>query len=279
MAFISHRKNKIANLSIPGDILVTNHDHKAGILWEAFKNRLGVSEFSGISYDLPSLLQSHDLEHLVSDFSIDEIKRVISDLPLNHSPEPHGLNGKFIRKCWDIIKPDFLRLFNDFFNNFIDLRSINSSHIALILKKSNPESVDDYKPISLLNYSIKSITKLLSSRLQDVILKLVHDNQYGFINGRTIQDCLAWAFQFLHLCRHSKKEIVILKLDFAKAFEKLSTSLLEVLKHKGLPDRWIRWIEAILKSGSSSVLLNVIPGKPFVYKRGVRQGDPLSFLS
>jgi hypothetical protein len=69
------------------------------------------------------------------------------------------------KKCWSIIKPDFLRLFNDFFNNTIDLASINSSHIALIPKKNNPKIVDDYRPISLLNYSIKSITKLFSSKL------------------------------------------------------------------------------------------------------------------
>lgn len=55
-ASISHKKNNIASLNIPGDILVTDHDQKAGILWETFKNRMGISEFNGIYYDLSSLL-------------------------------------------------------------------------------------------------------------------------------------------------------------------------------------------------------------------------------
>ena len=164
----------------------------------------------------------------------------------------------------------------DFYTDNEDISSINSSVIALIPKKDNPEKVDDFRPISLLNYSLKCITKILSIRLQRMILELVHQNQYGFIKGRTIQDCLAWAFQFLHLYHHSKKEIVILKLDFEKAFDKLEHQvIIQVMKHKGFLDKWI---ENILGSGTSSILLNGIPGKVFKCKRGVRQGDPLSPL-
>jgi retron-type reverse transcriptase len=69
-------------------------------------------------------------------------------------------------------------------------------------------------------------------------MQLVHKNQYGFIKGRTIQDCLAWAFQFLHLCHKSKKEVIILKLDFEKAFDKLEHQvILKVLKSKVFSDK------------------------------------------
>lgn len=136
------------------------------------------------------------------------------------------------------MKTDFGRLLNDFCRHNTDLTSTNASVIALIPNKDNPERVDDFRPISLLNYSLKCITKILSARLQGVILKLIHQNQYGFIKGRTIQDCLDWAFQFLHLCHHSKKEIVILKLDFENAFDKVEHQvILQVMKHKGFPDK------------------------------------------
>ena len=41
---------------------------------------------------------------------------------------------------------------------------------------------------------------------------------------------------------------------------------------------WMKWMRLIFSSGTSSVLLNSIPGKTIHCRRGVRQGDPLSPL-
>jgi hypothetical protein len=56
------------------------------------------------------------------------------------------------------------------------LRSINSSFITLIPKCEDPSRVGDFRPISLLNSSIKLLTKLLVERLRQVILRFVHAN-------------------------------------------------------------------------------------------------------
>jgi len=154
----------------------------------------------------------------------------------------------------------------DFYQGNLCLRSINSSFITLIPKVDGPISVNDFRPISLLNSSIKIITKLLANRLQPHITSLVHKNQYGFIRTSSIQDCLAWSFEYLHLCHKSKKELVILKLDFEKALA------------KGFGDKWIEWMRLIFSSGTSAVLLNGVPGKVFHCRRGMRQGDLLSPL-
>jgi hypothetical protein len=86
----------------------------------------------------------------------------------------------------------------DFFNGIVNLQAINTSFITLVPKISSPSTVNDFRPISLINCIVKVITKVLGDRLQSTIIPLVHKNQYGFIKSRTIHDCLAWAIEFIH---------------------------------------------------------------------------------
>lgn len=82
MATISHKKNFITCLSTLVGETIVDHDHKAQVLWDSFKERLGVSEFTGISYNLASLITTLPMEHLNldSDFSEEEITTTIKKI-------------------------------------------------------------------------------------------------------------------------------------------------------------------------------------------------------
>jgi hypothetical protein len=233
-----------------------------------------------MSFDLDTLISVEvDLSSLVQPFTKEEIDRVIRTTPPDKAPGPDGFNGLFLKKCWHLIKVDYYKLCFDFIDCAVDLESINGSFITLVPKVNHPESVNDYRPISLLNGNLKTLTKLLAERLQLVILKILHANQYGFIRSRSIQDCLPWSFEYIHQCHRSKREIIILKLDFAKAFNTVEHgAILTVMKHMGFHDKWLKWTTMTLSSETSQVLLNGVPGKQFKCKRGARQGDLLSPL-
>lgn len=170
----------------------TAHQAKAQILWEAYKERLGITEYHAMTMDLNTLLGNQvNLSFLEEPFTHEEIDQVVLHLPSDKSPGPDGFNTDFVKNCWHIIKYDFYDLCHAFYIGDICLQSINWSFITLVPKVDNPSQSSHFRPISLLNISVKIITKLLANRLQKEITELLHQNQYGFIQSKTIQDCLA----------------------------------------------------------------------------------------
>ena len=98
-ATIRHRKNLITSLENSLGNLHSDHQTKANILWEAYKDRLGQSEFTSMLLDLGSLLRAHqDLSFLEEPFTHEEIDSVVASLPSDKSPGPDGFNTDFIKK-------------------------------------------------------------------------------------------------------------------------------------------------------------------------------------
>jgi hypothetical protein len=242
----SYRRNYITSIKDDDRNYITNHDHKAAIIWNSYKNRLGQSSNPDMSFDLDHLISRSELAHLDDPFTMEEINTVLKEIPPDKAPGPDGFNGLFMKKSWDIIKADFIRLANDFYSGYMNLASINTAYITLIPKVNNPETMKEFRPISLVSMPLKFITKLLANKLQKEIIPMQHQNQYGFIKGKTIHDCLGWAFEYLHLCHLSKKPIIIMKIDFEQAFDKVEfNAIIAMCKALGIGPRFLSWIRNI----------------------------------
>lgn len=180
-ATIWNRINTIGYLSDTNGNQLSDHEAKAALLWNSFKDRMGRSDYTHMYFQLQDLLSQDDnLGWLEEPFTKEEIDKVISELPNDKSPAPDGFNEEFLKKCWHLIAPDFYKLVDEFYRGDLCLKSINSSYIALLAKTEHPIMAGDFRPISLLNSALKLLTKLLVERLQKVIKRLIHKKPIWF---------------------------------------------------------------------------------------------------
>jgi hypothetical protein len=84
------------------------------------------------------------------------------------------------------------------------------------------------------------------------------------------QEAQEWA-------EESNQDLVLLLLDFEKAFDRIEWNFLfEALAKIGFCSKWIRWVSSLYTSASSTIKLNGVEGSAFPFTRSMRQGCPLS---
>jgi len=94
---------------------------------------------------------------------------------------------------------------------------------------------------------------------------------------RSILDNVFIAQEALSWVKESNQDLVLLLLDFEKAFDRIEWGFLfGALEKLGFRDTWIRWVKALYKGASSIVKLNGEIGPDFKLAHSVRQGCPLA---
>lgn len=135
----------------------------------------------------------------------------------------------------------------------------------------------DFRPISMVGCIYKIIAKILAQRIKKVMPTLIGETQSVFVMERQILDGALVANELVSWAKKNMKEIVLLKLDFQKAYDSISWSFVDhMLDLLGFGLRWREWIKQCLTTALVSVLVNGSPTTPFKMERGLRQGDPLS---
>ncbi|KAL8474827.1 hypothetical protein ACS0TY_031308 [Phlomoides rotata] len=126
---------------------------------------------------------------------------------------------------------------------------LNSSLVTLIPNKIGANKVEDFRPIVTGNYLFKIFTKIVVTRLGDVINILDNPTRIGNmtikIDMHKAFDTVSWRFL----------QLMLQKLNFSSAFQNLIT--------------------VVLHSTILSILINSSPASYFACSKGVRQEDPL----
>ena len=222
-------------------------------------------------------LSQEDQEYLESNFSLEEIELALKESNDNKAPGPDGLNFKWLKTLWPGIEQKVKEFFEKFYRTGDIPGGANSSFISLIPKVTEAKHMTDYRPISLINCSIKLLLKVLANRLKPRLSALIAEEQSAFIPGRNISDGILLANEVIHSMRVKGGEGIVMKIDFAKAYDSVNWNcLLHIMECMNFGPKWRMWILAILKSTKMSVLVNGSPTPEFKPGKGIRQGDPLA---
>jgi hypothetical protein len=148
----------------------------------------------------------HDLEELNAPFTVEEVEKVIKEMPSEKAPGPDGFIGIFYKKCWSIVKDDIVQAIMSFYaHRTAKLNHINEANIVLLPKNQAPSQVSDYRPISLINSVVKIITKILANRLAPHMNSLVSNAQNAFIKKRCIHDNFIYAQRVIQLLKKKRR--------------------------------------------------------------------------
>lgn len=208
-----------------------------------------------------------------------EIESTLKDMDSNFAPGPNGLPVGFYKKMWPTIRGTIFEMFNKLHAEELNMSRMNYGMITLIPKLKEANNIKQYRPICLLNVDYKWSTKVLTMRLAKCANKLISPAQTAFIPGRFISEGIVMLHEVLHHLRVQHKQGVILKLDFEKAYDKVLWSfMMEVLKRKNFPSKWIGWMKQVVEGGRVGIIINGQPSNYFRTYKGLRQGDPLSPL-
>ncbi|KAL4355431.1 hypothetical protein GQ457_06G037310 [Hibiscus cannabinus] len=262
---------KGTSLFDPSEILKCVHEFFSAAY--NVESALEVEDFN-LSFSGISLSQQASLEAM---FTKEEVWRAICSSDSNKAPGPDGFNMGFFKTFWSKLENPIMQFFTDIFAGKKWEDGINHSFITLIPKKHNPESLEDFRPISLVGVIYKILSKVLAGRLNQCADTIIGDSQFAFIKGRQILDCSFIANECIDEIVKRKSRGVVFKIDFSRAYDTVSWDfLMRIMKKMNFGEKWCDWIFKCILSATISVLANGVPSDRFEISRGLRQGCSLS---
>ena len=140
-------------------------------------------------------------------------------------------------------------------------------------------SVNNYRPISLLEVPGKIVEKVLLSRLTKFLFDndMFNVNQFGFVPGRGTQTALTKIYEIVTMSQSTGKGCNMVSRDISKAFDKVWHQGLKYKMCNGnFPDLLLKTLCSFLDNRYAKIKIDNYIGPIFPLLCGVPQGAVLS---
>ncbi|CAL1371676.1 unnamed protein product [Linum trigynum] len=205
VANFKRKVNRIVSITINGMVTKGREEVALGVVeyykrlfCEDLKKRHFPSQYDCFK------ITDEEAQFLSRRFSELEVWESIADCDGGKARGPDGFTWEFYKKTWNLIKPEIMLAFGDFFNSGYLPFCASHSFICLVPKKDTVVDIKDLRPISLMGSFNKLVSKVLARRLGSVI---VTQNQHASVRGRQIGEAGLIAFELVDSRKKSRRPV------------------------------------------------------------------------
>ena len=220
-----------------------------------------------------------------SSLTVNELKEAFFSLKINKSPSYDDISFNVVRNCFGPLLKPLMAIFNLPLQKGCFPEDVNIARVTPIYKADDVNEEGNYRPISVLPSSSKTLERIMYHRLSKYLTtnEILYKKQFGFQKVHSTEhakiqliDQINNSFEITHFTLGAF-------IDLSKAFDTDDHSILiKKLKLYGVKGNNLRWFESYLSNGKQYISYNSRKCTTFEnITYGVPQGSilgPLLFL-
>nr|VZI42214.1 unnamed protein product [Spirometra erinaceieuropaei] len=217
-------------------------------------------------------------------FSVEEVRRVLSQIKPHKSPGPDGIPGLILKELSKELAKPLSTLFELSMKTGRPPSQRKTANLVPLHKGGSRVAERCFGPISLTCLSCKTMEALVKSAIQQFCEKnnLLQDFQHGFRRGRSCLSNLLTCLEIWTRALEEGFEVDVVYIDFRKAFDTVAHQrLLHKLSAIGIRGDLLNWIGAFLVGRKQRVCIGDDMSEWVSVTSGVPQSsvlEPLLFL-
>lgn len=211
--------------------------------------------------------------------------RIISQELSNKSSSGFDdLSTKLVRQLKDVLVSPMTIIINQSLKSGTFPELMKIARVIPLYKKGDSESVDNYRPVSILPALSKILEKIMFEQMVEYLdeQEILSESQYGFRKNRSTDYAAIELVDRISQVLDNKKKAIAIFMDLSKAFDSLNHEiLLKKLAYYGFVGNSISLLESYLSNRKQFVSWNNTNSEKRNINTGIPQGSilgPLLFI-
>ena len=169
--------------------------------------------------DIPKLSEEQEIS-CEGTITPDKCFHPLDTFQNNKTPGDDGIPIEFYKRFWPLVNDCFIRCVNECFQKSEMSISQKQAVITLIEKKGKDQSfVENWRPISLVKVATKIMSKVIATRLKNVLPYIIHHNQTGYLKERYTGETIRSIYDIISYTDKEHIPGLLIFIDFEKAFD------------------------------------------------------------